>query len=131
MGSASPAPPGEGSRGKEGSGGDGRNIDSADESTDTEETVRRRAAAANALLRAGSGCSPAAPSAFPFADEGPHLGSRGEPVVGMPEPRSSCPISVSAWRLPAGARPVPSAPPCTHVPTTSASSPVPRVGQPW
>ncbi|XP_021264360.1 heterogeneous nuclear ribonucleoprotein C-like isoform X1 [Numida meleagris] len=44
VGSASPAPLGEGSRGKEGSGGNGRsdlrNIDSAEESTDTEETVK-------------------------------------------------------------------------------------------
>jgi len=47
-GAASPSPAGEGSRelrGKEGTGADGhsdlRSIDSAEESTDTEETVRR------------------------------------------------------------------------------------------
>lgn len=127
MGSASPAPLGVSSRGKEGSRGDGRNTDSTEESTDTEEMmVRRWPAAARALQGSGSGCSPG----FPFADEGPHLGPRGEPVVGMPEPRSSCPISASLWRLPAGARLLPSSS-CTHIPTTSASSPVPCVGQLW
>ncbi|XP_035192492.1 RNA-binding Raly-like protein isoform X1 [Oxyura jamaicensis] len=44
VGAASPSPGGEGSRGKEGTGGDGRSdlrtIDSAEESTDTEETMR-------------------------------------------------------------------------------------------
>ncbi|KAI6077502.1 RNA-binding Raly-like protein [Aix galericulata] len=41
-GAASPSPVGEGSRGKEGTGGDGhlRAIDSAEESTDTEETMK-------------------------------------------------------------------------------------------
>lgn len=47
MGAASPSPVGEGSRGKEGTGGDGhlRAIDSAEESTDTEETVGQGPAA--------------------------------------------------------------------------------------
>ncbi|XP_015729260.1 RNA-binding Raly-like protein isoform X2 [Coturnix japonica] len=40
VGSASPAPLGEGSRGTEGSRGDGHNIDSTEESTDTEETMK-------------------------------------------------------------------------------------------
>ncbi|XP_042690770.1 RNA-binding Raly-like protein [Centrocercus urophasianus] len=41
VGSASPAPLGAGSRGKEGSGGDGRNTDSTEESTDTEEMMMK------------------------------------------------------------------------------------------
>ncbi|XP_072202549.1 RNA-binding Raly-like protein isoform X2 [Excalfactoria chinensis] len=41
VGSASPAPLGEGSRGTEGSGGDGCNVDSTEESTDTEETTMK------------------------------------------------------------------------------------------
>ncbi|XP_010716178.1 RNA-binding Raly-like protein [Meleagris gallopavo] len=40
VGSASPAPLGAGSRGKQGSGGDGRNMDSTEESTDTEEMMK-------------------------------------------------------------------------------------------